>query len=309
MKNPHHEKIKLSMGLCRLTGEHGKFVNSHLIPRALTILSRTGEKHIETGIGLKTRHRASSWYDNQLCTRAGEDLLEFIDTAGISLLRKLKLVWSGWDDNAQELVRTPYDAKDVNEQTRAIRIGDSKDLRLFFISLLWRAAATNRPEFDDVQLEAAEIEDLRLRVLSGDPGPATDFPIQLFQLRTKGPPHNRTPLLEKKPLINDDNTPGPPITVVRFYFDGLICHIHIPRGQTITELYMATCLCEQEITIVFTHPFDESRTKDNIVEMVTTVTRASRDVPSKKSSISNAVNLIGARPSKQRCPFGDAGAD
>lgn len=258
-------------GICALTRTRGRFVASHLIPRALTRLSTTGEKYIETGIGAGIKKCADSWYDSSLCTRLGEDILEDIDTKGIEELRRHRLVWSGWSTDETHL--KPDEADLGGGAIRLLKLQHPEALRLFFLSLLWRAAASSRPEFVHVVLLEDELEDLRIRVLHQDPGPVEDYPIQLFQLITRGQAHNRTPLLERKPLVEDDGSHGEPITFARFYFDGLVSHIHLPRGQPISENYLKLCLGFQEITAVFGREFDDSRTEANLRTMTCEVMR------------------------------------
>lgn len=159
--------------VCRLTGTPGTYVDSHIIPRALTRLSSEGEKWIEAGIGLGMKRRPDSWYDSNLVTRAGEDILSDIDSKAIDELRRHRLVWSGWglDDRLRndELISAAGHASH-----RLIRLARPDVLRVFFLSLLWRAAASTRPEFSDVVVSASDLEDLRVRVLTQDPGRPED---------------------------------------------------------------------------------------------------------------------------------------
>ena len=41
---------------------------------------------------------------------------------------------------------------------REVQCTNPSELRLFFLSLLWRAVATSRPEFSDVNLAPGELE-------------------------------------------------------------------------------------------------------------------------------------------------------
>lgn len=257
-------------GICALTRTEGVYVNSHLIPRALTRLSGTGEKFVETGIGHGTKMRANSWYDAGLVTRAGEDILSDIDAKGIEMLREHRLVWSSW---GSERRLQEGELLDSDVFHRTIDTENSDVLRLFFLSLLWRAAASTRPEFGDVELFKDELEDLRVRVLEQDPGAVRDYPIQLFQLITRGTPHNRTPLLERKPIVYIDGSVGPEVRYARFYFDGLVSHIHLARDVKLHQDYLETCLGFGKSTIVFGHEFESSRTSENIQEMVGAVGR------------------------------------
>jgi hypothetical protein len=82
-------------GICKLTGEKGKFVKSHIIPAALTTPEGTGPL-TQGGRGRPPIRRWSSWYDPCLVTQAGEAILAEYDNWAIQELRKNKLIWSSW---------------------------------------------------------------------------------------------------------------------------------------------------------------------------------------------------------------------
>jgi hypothetical protein len=276
-------------GTCQLTGEVGPFVDSHLIPLALTRLSVTGSKHVETGIGLGAKHRSSSWYDGQLVTRAGEDILAAIDSAGIDELRRHRLVWSGWwPDLALEA--EDFVLRESKPWLRKVRIDNPTLLQLFFLSLLWRAGASRRPEFAQIALGDEVLTDLRLRLVSRDPGRFEDYPTQLFQVITPGVRHNRTPLLERKQTLDLSLAPGPEISYVRFYFDGLVAHVHLALGQQLPQDYLRTCLGLSEKTIVFVHDYKTSRTARDMAEMVRTVLQELMTPTSPKNQIATAID-------------------
>lgn len=255
-------------GICKLTGVRGRFVDSHLIPQALTRLSRTGEKFFESGIGHGVKRRSSSWYDGQLVTREGEDILAAIDARGIDALRRHKLVWSGWAQDEDMLAEFAF--SELAGGLRSVDVGPPEDLQLFFLSLLWRAAATARHEFSDVHVPASVVEDLRKRVANQSPGPLADYPVQLFQLATRGTVHNRTPLSERKSMPLADGSWGPEVDYVRFYFDGLTSHIHLPQGVPMQEEYLRSCLGlgTGKGTLVFGHKYELSRASKDIEEIV-----------------------------------------
>jgi hypothetical protein len=85
-----------STGVCKLTHNHGTFVDSHLLPKALTRPDVAGNFLIENGYSHRPTKRFSSWYDPELCIRKGENILAAYDNDGIKELRRLKLIWSGW---------------------------------------------------------------------------------------------------------------------------------------------------------------------------------------------------------------------
>lgn len=61
-------------------------------------------------------------------------------------------------------------------------------------------------------------------LLTGDPGSLAFYPIQLIQLTTVGDVHNLAPSAIIKIIPLEDKEWRIPI--FRFYFDGLIAHIH-----------------------------------------------------------------------------------
>ena len=129
--------------ICKLTGTRGTFVRSHLLPRALTRPSRPGAPFIESGEGHRPTQRWDSWYDKELVTREGEDILEVADTRGIAEFRRLGLVWSGRAPTVAGPVPDYFDG-DSGVGTRILRNIDVHAIRMFILSLLWRCAASTR---------------------------------------------------------------------------------------------------------------------------------------------------------------------
>ncbi|MBB3020090.1 hypothetical protein FHR70_003171 [Microvirga lupini] len=215
----------MAEGTCKLTGKKGKFVASHLIPKALTRPAVSGAPLIQFGSGRKPTRRWDSWYDRNLVIREGEDILTDLDTWAITELRKHRLVWSGWGpmtmlkDDHDTLNGTPWGI-------RRIKTIDTQRLRLFFLSLLWRAAATSRPEFSEIVMPPEDLERLRLMILQGTSEPLSFYPIALIQLSTVGEIHNQTPLADAKRVPATGDEPERLIPIFRFYLDGLIAHIH-----------------------------------------------------------------------------------
>jgi hypothetical protein len=151
----------MPVGTCQLTGSRGPFVRAHIIPAALTKPEYAGAPLVQGSVEYRPVRRWTSWYDTQLVTQEGETILRDYDTWAIRELRKQKLVWSGWgkrsvlDEPEHRTIRsTPYGV-------RVIKGIDLPRLRGFFLSLLWRAAATKLPEFVEVVLSNEDLERLR----------------------------------------------------------------------------------------------------------------------------------------------------
>lgn len=263
-------KAKRGMyGICALTGKEGKFVKSHILPRALTLLSRTGEKIIETEAGGIPRRRPSTWYDDELVIREGEDVLENIDTPAIETLRSHKLIWSAFPKGEQlpDLgVRQIDDSYGV--RVLSFSSAEIESLRLFFLSIVWRAAASLRPEFKYVQLGQEEINDIRQRVLSCVSGNVFEYPIILDQLITRGGAHNRGPISEPYKIPNEDGSSTMSLDSVRIYMDGLVAQVLITKDEEISKRLSFFSLGANNSTIVMARSFEKSRTINDMLEVV-----------------------------------------
>jgi hypothetical protein len=212
----------VAFGICKLTSKRGTFVDSHLLPKALTRPEQPGKPFIEAGSGRRPMRRFSSWYDNRLVTKEGEKILSDLDNWAIGELRKHRLVWSGWGIDSE--LDVPDRVADTGFGVRIVRGLDGHQMRLFMLSLLWRAAATQRSEFSQVQIPLPQIDQLRDMILSQKTEPFAFFPATLTQLSTRGPAHNHAPTAKYKD--GSAANKGLEIDYYRFYFDGLIIHMH-----------------------------------------------------------------------------------
>lgn len=217
----------MAIGVCKLTGSRGQFVDAHIIPKALTRPAVRGQPFQQLGSGLRPLRRWDSWYDRRLVTGAGEEHLAALDTWGIAELRKHKLVWSGWDGRRDlreyhtAIGETPWGMRKIDGI-------DGDQLKVFLLSLLWRAAASQRPEFSGINMPEDDLELMRRVVLREAECPRSFYPIQPTQLSTIGPIHNHTPIAQTKKIPAIGDLPARVAPVFRFYFDGFIVHFHRP---------------------------------------------------------------------------------
>jgi hypothetical protein len=214
----------MANGVCKLTGNTGKFVDAHLIPKALTKPEK-GPPFIHSIVGLRPVRRWSGFYDSNLVTQQGENILASLDAKAISVIRKHKLIWTSWGQ-AQILPQEQKLIPGTFWGIRTINELDQKCLRLFFLSLLWRAATTARTEFAEVVLPPDDLEQLRLMLITNDPGSLSFYPMYLVQHSSKGPVHMATPIAINKKVRSPDGKVEQVIPIFRFYFDGLMLHIH-----------------------------------------------------------------------------------
>ena len=255
-------------GTCKLTGDVGPLVKAHILPAALTSPYPAGLPFAQAGRDSPPIKRWTSWYDPTIVTRVGEDILEEYDTWAVEELRRHKLVWSGWG-TSEKLISPDFEeipgAEDYG--VRTIERLDGNRLRLFFLSLLWRAAVSDMPEFKEIVISTSEVRRLRRMLVERDPLPLHHFPMTLIQLSTKGDIHNLTPLAQDK-LRDGTNASKGTIPIFRFYLDGLIVHFH--RRSNAREVAALTDLlvADGKHLLVSTVKFEASWQLTNMNELV-----------------------------------------
>lgn len=219
-------------GRCRLSGQTGPYVASHIIPKSLTKPSTPGQPFIQAGKGTRPVRRFDSWYDPALVIREGEDILAAIDGRGVELLRRHRLVWSGWGEE-KELPDELLTDEDSGVGLRFVPSVDLTTLRIFLLSILWRAAESNREEFKEIALCQTHRDRLRQMILAGDPQPLDWYSTILTQVRTRGPNHNHAPLAMEMPVRDEAGNETGTLPSFRFYFDGLVVHFMRPTSADI----------------------------------------------------------------------------
>jgi hypothetical protein len=223
-------KKRKSVGRCLLTGKTGVFVQSHILPKALTRPEIAGEP-FEQILGQRVVRRFSSWYDTSIVIRDGESVLADYDSWAISFLRAKQLIWSGW--GPMQVLSDVKLLPGTNSGIRKVsflKIDDAYRLRLWTLTLLWRASVTNLPEFSSIKLDIIHIEKLRVMIINGNALPLYFYPVQLIQFSTIGMVHNQAGFSDRK-LIPDFGQGEEEVPFFRFYVDGLIIHIHKTEGR------------------------------------------------------------------------------
>ncbi len=278
---------------CALTNKVGKPAKSHLLPKALTNLHKAQGPRIEAGYSGQKERRHDSWYDINLCTEDGESVLAKIDDFGIEELREHHLIWDSWAIN-QELSSVTKNEVflDAEEDgARIVKFSDLDKIKVFFLSLLWRCAASKRPEMKDVVLSTDEIEKLR-KIVNGEKFELEKlFPITLIQLSTKGPIHNRTPYTEIASFGIRK------IRQARIYFDGLIARI----GIDINDDSLSSLNGNEKKSLILCKNYENSLQNEHIQALVLAQTSATFLFI--KNEFSRAIELMPA-PAKNLIVFG-----
>ena len=265
----------IKFGKCRLTGRRGHFVKSHIIPEALTEATWRGQPLTQQGKGGRLIKRWTSWYDDKLVTSEGEAVLQKYDDWAIKFFRTHKLIWSAIFPPLGRLETADHQWSDeLNMGVRRI-VDETSMLRLFFLSLLWRAATTNRFEFESVSIPDNDREKLREMVLSGRAQPREFYPITLTQLITIGFPHNWSAYRDTKKIPDSETNYNSfrEVDIFRFYFDGLIAHMHISDDPEIVKKQAGFFVGQASETLVTTLRAQDSLQMKRFWERSKTSTR------------------------------------
>lgn len=215
------KKRSKPLGKCLLTGTYGPFARSHIIPRFLADKALSQAHRIQFGQSGPPQLLFNSWIDQQICGDEGEKRLRDIDTAAAQVFRKHGLSWRHLPLSGVAN-REPIGVYD-SELIRIPNV-DTKSLRLFFHSLLWRSAVSSRFEFGDVVLDSKSTEYLRAIVSGEKEAKDEDWPAVALLLTDIGEPQVHAPLAR---IINHQafSSTLPTIPIFRFFLDGLIVHM------------------------------------------------------------------------------------
>lgn len=153
---------------CKLTHTEGKGINAHIIPKSFYAIdpSETQPTKIITNVEGKYPQRSPiGIYDNNIVTAEGER------------------VFSDWDDYASDLLlKQKMSFQPINhyEKIVALQIAeyDYTKLKLFFLSVLWRASVSSQPFFHRIDLGPHE-EQIRQALLNGDPKDSDWFAVSI----------------------------------------------------------------------------------------------------------------------------------
>lgn len=153
---------------CKLTGDVGKGVRAHIIPKSFYNLdySQPIPLHILTN--------SDSGYD-------GKSFTGIYDSTIVT--EKGERVFTGWDDYAHQLLVADRDKlvekRDRGEVLCLLAPQYRYDqLKLFVLSVLWRASVSKQPFFSRVHLGPHE-ETIRTALLAGNAGDENFFSVTL----------------------------------------------------------------------------------------------------------------------------------
>jgi hypothetical protein len=194
--------------ICRLCQTEQPLIKAHVIPegffRSLRHTFETLEIHTNKP-GARPKRAPIGVYDKSILCRPCDN------------------VFSPWDQHAQDVLLRGFSDETAIYHGSA-RLGwivdrfDYRLLKLFFLSLLWRASVSTHEFYRRVSTGPFE-QELRTMITAGDPGLPDTFAVILARFDAPG----YTAMLDPHP----DRYDG--VNYVRFYLAGVVAYIKVDR--------------------------------------------------------------------------------
>lgn len=154
--------------ICKLCLESKPICDSHIIPRHFFRKRDTGSGMFEIISGEPLKKRIpTGWTEKLLCRDCEQHVGRFDDYAA-----KFFGASASW-----EVVQV----QEIN--LFMVHEFDFSLLKLFFVSLLWRAAVSSIPAFEAVSFSSTYEEELRKMILNSDPGNEDKYATVIFKFQ------------------------------------------------------------------------------------------------------------------------------
>jgi hypothetical protein len=206
---------------CKFCGNERELVKAHIIPAGFFRRLRQGQGSLELVTNRAGEYHKKTWtgvYDKTIVCDDCEH------------------IWEEWDDYAQKLLAgEPLNGQALYHGSQKIgyvvKDFEYKKLKLFFISMIWRASVSSHPFFAKVSL--GEFEEIaKKHIANGDPGHSEDFSVTLAKFDH---PLAKSTLDPHEDKYSDVN-------YYRFYLASYIAYIKVdykPTPMPLSQFAMA----------------------------------------------------------------------
>ena len=229
---------------CRMCGVDAPLVKSHVIPKSFYRIDRD-EPHplkvISNTPGVRPKRVPMGLYDPKIVCDKCEN--------GFGL----------WDDYAHRLLIRDT-TQFVPIRNGRVTVGlqlpryDYQKLKLFFLSMLWRAAVSTLEQFKKVKLGPHE-DRLGDLIVSNDPGRDEDFSVSLAAFDCDAP------------MLDPHHERFEGVNFVRLYFGNYIPYVKIDKRPTPT-FFRELSLRPDKPLIIICRDFNKSKERKLIQKML-----------------------------------------
>lgn len=221
--------------ICKLCNQDHKLIKAHVIPESFFRPLRAEEKSpLLISAGNYIKRAPIGVYDKTILCEACEKR------------------FGTWDDYAQSLLLQDFQNAHTLKNGNDIYgyVFDNFDydkLKLFFISVLWRASISTLKFYENVQLNVFE-EVAKDHIQNNNPGTIDDFSVMLAYFDE---------LEGRRIILNPQQTRIENVNYYQFYLTGFIAYIKVDKRQTLGHQRKFIMSQGSELPIV-RRPFDSS---------------------------------------------------
>jgi hypothetical protein len=228
------------MSLCRLCGRNKPLVRAHIIPESMypfEDVPRQPLLKVPSNPAAPLEKSRVGEYDSALVCKGCEEK------------------FSPWDDYGSRLFRKEPKPKDriyIDGGWRAYTLEayDYAKLKLFFISLLWRASETERAFFEKVNVGPRHTARLKEMILNKNPGMPDEYAAWIMRLTHEIDAH--------KSVLSPYRRRYEQVWFYHFYLAGHVCIIKVDRRPA-PSMFSRFILRPNEPLHVLIMRFNETR--------------------------------------------------
>ncbi|MBI4233965.1 MAG: hypothetical protein HY686_05935 [Chloroflexi bacterium] len=231
---------------CKFCGNESELIEAHIIPAGFFRRLKQGQEPLEIVTnrgGEYTKKSRKGVYDQTI------------------VCSKCELIWQGWDNYAQQLLaEEPLNGRARYHGNRKIcYVVDNfeyRRLKLFFISMLWRASVSSQKFFSRLCL--GRFEDIaKQHIVNSAPGNSEDFSVVLSKFDH--------PLA--KGILDPYMYENSGVKYIRFYFASYMADIKVDRKKT-PEPLSKLVMTENKPLYILCRNFQESKELDLMQQLI-----------------------------------------
>jgi len=231
---------------CKFCGNASPLINAHVIPAGFFRRIRQGREPLEVitnSAGEYTKKSPIGEYDNTI------------------VCSNCEVIWQEWDNYAQQLLaQEPLNGRTRYYNNRKIcYIVDNYEytkLKLFFISMAWRASVSIRKFFRKVSLGQFE-HIAKQHIMNGNPGGSEDFSVVVSKFNHSLAKGTLDPYMYQNSGVN----------YIRFYLAGYMADMKVDHKPTPNPLSQIT-MAENRPLYIICRDFTKSKELDLIKKLI-----------------------------------------
>jgi hypothetical protein len=221
---------------CKLTFKEGEGIKAHIIPRSfynIDCADKIPLKIISSNKGIYPQKSRMGIYDSNIVTKDGEAILQLLDDYACDLL-----------------IKNISSANSIfNNEALQIDNYDYHKLKLFFLSVLWRASVSQKQFFKKVSLGIHE-EIIRKTLLIHDAG-SPDFYSVILSIFDK-PANNVATLSPEKTRLGG-------INCYKLYLSNFIVLVKVDSNRQFEEPLRSFCMENEKPLYILNRNFMDSK--------------------------------------------------